>query len=121
MKLHTDGTIEGTPEEVAAYKRELYPVLVTEGRIKPPDYPLPGLRTPLPCVDHAISQSTIASTGQNLKEPFSWNEWTGVLEKMDRVRVFKFPKRWLERYTVLELLEEVDKRKKVARETGMYL
>lgn len=26
MKLHTDGTIEGTPEEVAAYKREMYPV-----------------------------------------------------------------------------------------------
>lgn len=26
MKLHTDGTIEGTPEEVAAYKREMYPL-----------------------------------------------------------------------------------------------
>lgn len=61
MKLHTDGTIEGTPEEVAAYKREMYPVLVTEGRIKPPDFPLPGVNVRPSEVTHAASQSTIAN------------------------------------------------------------
>lgn len=52
MKLHTDGTIEGTPEEVAAYKREIYPLLVSEGASNKvtrriftrQPYPLPALR-----------------------------------------------------------------------------
>lgn len=45
MILHPDGTIEGTPEEVAAYKRTVSEnattQLVTEGRIRQPDIPFP--------------------------------------------------------------------------------
>lgn len=78
MILHPDGRVEGTPEEVAAYKRAyadgVEAKLVTEGRIKPTEHNYQILeREARP--DYAQQQSDITN---------DWRTYSSVQNGMQR-------------------------------------
>lgn len=72
MILHPDGRVEGTPEEVAAYKRAVSEnattQLVTEGRIRQPDIPFPQANVDIRAKQQQAWSGINASTKEMVDE-----------------------------------------------------